>query len=328
MNLCLLSLWLLFILVFLASCEQQHHNNHGSHHGFPLISVSLNYDPTNYLSKLIASIDYPVKRFVVQIGNTHANITKEIAQQVSVAVSSNPLIRHSHIVELTHNPGAAKGFNFGIDSMQSNNESFVLILNYDIEFYPGVLKRLHHDVQQVYHHNHTFGLGMTALCCGGAWSAIVVTKRLVDEIGHFDENFYPGYFEDDDYAIRVHLSKYEAHKFADIHLKHRGFNGTVLYYSGIWDALNKIPSATEDLKQSKESWRQAFKVGEGEAKSYIHKKWGLRFYSDDEKKTNDCKTVDKMNHGCVVQYRSPFNASHPLSYWTLESSVRDRMSKD
>jgi hypothetical protein len=40
-----------------------------------------------------------------------------------------------------------------------------------------------------------FGIGFTSLCCGSEWSTVVITRRLIDSIGYFDENFYPAYYE-------------------------------------------------------------------------------------------------------------------------------------
>jgi hypothetical protein len=49
----------------------------------------------------------------------------------------------------------------------------------------------------------------------------------VQAIGYFDENFYPAYYEDDDYAIRVHLSeKFYAVKLEDTPLMHGEIDGT------------------------------------------------------------------------------------------------------
>lgn len=46
-----------------------------------------------------------------------------------------------------------------------------------------------------------FGIGFTNLCCGGQWSAFAITKKMVEKVGLFDENFYPLYFEDFDYGV-------------------------------------------------------------------------------------------------------------------------------
>ena len=44
---------------------------------------------------------------------------------------------------------------------------------------------------------------------GYFWSCVTITKRCWDNIGQFDDNFFPAYFEDNDYHTRVKL--YEEH---------------------------------------------------------------------------------------------------------------------
>jgi GT2 family glycosyltransferase len=52
---------------------------------------------------------------------------------------------------------------------------------------------------------------------------------LVEEIGYYDENFYPAYFEDNDYAIRVHYSNYEARHLDNTPLIHGNVDGSKVY---------------------------------------------------------------------------------------------------
>ena len=45
--------------------------------------------------------------------------------------------------------------------------------------------------------------------------------------GYFDENFYPAYYEDDDYAIRIHLSQhFYATKLENTPLMHGEIDGS------------------------------------------------------------------------------------------------------
>lgn len=38
------------------------------------------------------------------------------------------------------------------------------------------------------------------------WRCVTLTKRTVDEVGWFDEEFWPGYYEDNDYIHRLRLA--------------------------------------------------------------------------------------------------------------------------
>ena len=110
-------------------------------------------------------------------------------------------------------------------------------MNNDIAFYPGVLKTLAEQVEMELIRNEKFGIGFTSLCCGGEWSAVVFTRRMVNKIGLFDENFYPAYYEDDDYGIRVRLSNYQAVKFENTPMLHGMIDGSKDYLSGLFSNL-------------------------------------------------------------------------------------------
>ena len=48
----------------------------------------------------------------------------------------------------------------------------------------------------------------------------ILTPRLVEKIGYFDENFFPAYYEDIDYVIRIRLSGLREVTFSDIIIHH------------------------------------------------------------------------------------------------------------
>ena len=58
-------------VVYATLNRTSNHSIHTLNHGYiPLMSVSMNADPKNYIARLIKSIDFPVKRVLVQIGAT------------------------------------------------------------------------------------------------------------------------------------------------------------------------------------------------------------------------------------------------------------------
>eukprot|EP01035_Chromulina_nebulosa_P023083 gene23083-29909_t len=78
----------------------------------------MNVDPKNYIARLIKSIDFPVQRLIVQIGNKDHKVVRKIVKSIKEAMSENAL--HVTSVEfnlLDFNPGSAKGFNFGLRTM-------------------------------------------------------------------------------------------------------------------------------------------------------------------------------------------------------------------
>lgn len=124
--------------------KTSNHSIHIVNHGhIPLLSVSMNVDPKNYIARLIKSIDFPVQRLIVQIGvcicihktfllspfynpalfisnlgNKDHKVVRKIVKSIKEAMSENAL--HVTSVEfnlLDFNPGSAKGFNFGLRTM-------------------------------------------------------------------------------------------------------------------------------------------------------------------------------------------------------------------
>ena len=289
----------------------------------PMISISMNVDKHNYTTRLIRSIDYPVEHLFIQIGNSEYDIVKTIVDRIE-SDGVNKYISKVSISTLDFNPGAAKGFNFGLRHLSQSNHSWILIVNSDIAFYPGTLKRITKNVNFELHNDTKFGIGFTNLCCGGEWSAVAFTHRLVNEVGYFDENFYPAYYEDDDYAMRVHYSTFQAKRFEDTHLIHGHHNGSEEYHSGIKNELYERPQSTASVRL----WKEAFELGCVKSRVYFESKWGLNLTRSGNKPIMNCKTVLAMNSLCHSPFTVPFNNTlYNLSYWMMTKEVETRIRK-
>jgi GT2 family glycosyltransferase len=92
------------------------------------------------------------------------------------------------------NLGVAASWNFIIRARPA--APWWLIVNADIEFGSGDLERL---VQ-------TMDDPAPQLACLYEFGAFAINQAAVDEVGWFDENFYPIYFEDNDYRRRCALA--------------------------------------------------------------------------------------------------------------------------
>ena len=133
--------------------------------------------------------DFPTTHIIVfdngdqDIWQKHENILliKNTGENLGVAGSWNILLNHGFI-----------------------SNDYALILNDDI-----YLGRTEDDIQVILElfENDDMILGK-----GVNWSVFLIRKRLVEEIGYFDENIYPAYFEDNDFAYRMYLAgKTKAH---------------------------------------------------------------------------------------------------------------------
>lgn len=290
----------------------------------PLISVSLNTDPKNYLSRLLRSIDYPVNFIQIQIGNTDSKIVIEILSKEREAQIGNANIMQLNFTVLDHNPGSSYGFNFCLRTVSNLDIPWGIALNYDIAFYPGILRRISRAVEYHLKHDDKFGIGFTSLCCGGFYSALVVTQRLIHKVGYFDENYYPAYFEDDDYSVRVHLSSLHARQFNNTPLIHGEVDGSKAYISGLVDLLFYHPPKTKKI----DIWRDSFQRGVKRAGEYFNEKWG----ADTAKKLNEkgmvpCKTADGINSHCKGTFLHPFNNTlYNITDWVMRQEVIDHIN--
>jgi hypothetical protein len=226
---------------------------------------------------------------------------------------------------LYYNPGSSRGFNFCLRTIERLDKAWGLALNYDIAFFPGILKRISRAVEYHLKHDKKFGIGFTSLCCDGFYSAIVLTKRLIPEVGYFDENFYPAYFEDDDYSVRVHLSTLHARHFNSTPLLHGEVDGSKEYISGLVDLLFYRPPKTKEI----DIWRASFQKGVKRAGIYFDEKWGAgTSKSLNVKGEVKCKTAEGINTRCGGTFSHPFNNSlYGLSYWTLRPEVAQHIEE-
>lgn len=89
-----------------------------------------------------------------------------------------------------------------------------LIVNDDQEFQPGCLKKICQSMNENPHaHIHYVNEYQ-------AYDIFGWTRRAVEDFGLFDENFYPGYFEDWEMRLRLKLGKAQINVMQGITVKH------------------------------------------------------------------------------------------------------------
>jgi hypothetical protein len=152
--------------------------------------------------------------------------------------------------------GCAFGMNEAV--LASPGAPWWLLVNYDVAFTPfEVLGRIAAAVEKRLPsasasastsppfalHTFTFEYGAV-----NPWSNFAITRQAVAEVGLFDENFYPAYWEDADYALRASkilgdraILSLTSSDFAVVH----GKRGATVYQSGLAFAVvhGRCPSA-------------------------------------------------------------------------------------
>lgn len=96
------------------------------------------------------------------------------------------------------NRGVSRSWNMGIDEMNRTDSDWLIVMSAAIRF--GDAGGL--DFVQLLEDHSDHGV-VSALGTYG-WHLIAFSRETIEAAGRFDENFFPGYYEDIDYAIRMH----------------------------------------------------------------------------------------------------------------------------
>lgn len=98
------------------------------------------------------------------------------------------------------NLGVSGSWNIIMDYASKVNATHVLMLNDDI--YLGKTDEQIIRMLALFQHIHFFNSMMN-------WSSWILSVEAYKKIGNFDENFFPAYFEDNDYCYRMRLNEIE-----------------------------------------------------------------------------------------------------------------------
>ena len=127
------------------------------------------------------------------------------------------------------NLGVAKSWNMFMDQAVKDDIDLLFIVNDDVTFEEGsfwsavnawedkpedaVLMTAHTSIAE-----DRFYPGMADFCCFA-----LNPKEAIEKIGYFDsDNFFPAYYEDNDYLYRVKLSEYEFYLYGGLKVHHEG----------------------------------------------------------------------------------------------------------
>lgn len=114
--------------------------------------------------------------------------------------SMDPRLRErTQVVDNTDvNLGVAASWNLGLrDLMQAEDARWCLIISAAVRFDRGGF----HFIDQLRDGDLRWG-AISRL----GWHLAAIGRPMVERVGYFDENFYPGYMEDTDYTLRMHIA--------------------------------------------------------------------------------------------------------------------------
>ena len=159
------------------------------------------------LKRLIDSIDYPVSKVVILF---QGNISKN-----KISSLSNKFVEKFIFISSNMNIGVSRGWNYFMINFPS---PYWLISGDDCYFEPNTLKNIASFMSipsslenvfcglKIKNRNESLIKNLNESLTSG-FNTFVITNLLLQNVGLFDENIYPAYFEDDDLRKRIQLTK-------------------------------------------------------------------------------------------------------------------------
>ena len=275
----------------------------------PVLGVATIFH-AGYVLRCFRSIDYPVEMLVL----VHNGDDEEVGAAVEVLKRERPEMR---VVRVPENSGCAGGWNRVLAANPA--APWWLIVNDDIAFPRGALRNIAaavwgrlgrpqaRDEPKHGHFKFWYQHGSTG------WSCFALSARAVADVGTFDENIYPVYWEDQDYEWRLHAAGFASEHVRDVLVVH-GDEGAEEYQSGSMTALVNETGAARVRENFARQLRRSDNRG------YLLRKWGaLKPTQPDCPQADAAKTTTP---GCEKRWRTPFNRALPLSWWTLDDARR------
>jgi GT2 family glycosyltransferase len=161
----------------------------------PVIGTAVVFD-TYWVSRLLASVDFPVENFFIVNNNGKGEITEDLD---NLAKIKHRYIKKIHVCHMPANMGVSFSWNLIIKSYMM--APYWVIVNDDVSFGPGLLAEMDlkvksdPEVGMIHANGGDFSVG--------SWDLFLIRDTVVKQYGLFDENMYPAYSEDDDYIMRL-----------------------------------------------------------------------------------------------------------------------------
>mmetsp|Transcript_2949 Transcript_2949/g.3110 ORF Transcript_2949/g.3110 Transcript_2949/m.3110 type:complete len:395 (+) Transcript_2949:79-1263(+) len=249
----------------------------------PTIGTAVVSDPNEYLPRVLLSIDFCVNEVILYHGynmnlTSYGNILEE-----------NKFVERYQIVEDSRYLfGVSEGWNAILRISEKSNHPWLIMVAFDIIFPEGELQRLNSLYRSGYnsHNGNIFAYVNyvnfdTKLA---AYNTFLMSQEVVSRVGYFDENFFPAFYEDNDWSVRLRLAGVVITTFTEIKLwhgdlpKHNNSSGSKDYFSGTRLFINTMPY-----------WDQVSRKGIQLNNHYFQRKWNCSYTHGISINTSDCR---------------------------------------
>jgi GT2 family glycosyltransferase len=212
--------------------------------------VTIAYNSAGFLPRLFATAERGRHRIRFHLF-LHSRHTPTVKACERLADTSNVIYYPYGI-----NRGVSRSWNDGILNSYSAGADVVLIVNDDIYFSTGDVDKLAEKALQCRGSYIVtcagFHLRFNRLIASQGYSCCAVNPIAIEKIGCFDENFFPAYCEDQDYAYRARLAGLSEENCPHTTVHHGG--SCAIYADSILNAQNALT--------------------QGRNRKYYRRKWG------------------------------------------------------
>lgn len=240
----------------------------------PVIGTAV-VNSSYWVSRLLMSVDYPTKNFVIINNNGKQELNEELD---CLSKIKHKFVEKVTICHMPANIGVAGAWNLIIKCYM--NCPYWIISNDDIAFFPGFLNEMvsaadeDSNIGIIHGHKGDFDLG--------SWDLFLIKDFVIQQYGLFDENLYPAYTEDSDYIMRT-LNKLKTIKGLKSNYFH-GYGTKEDYYKEGSQTKKNDPTLEEKLNFCNEKNIE-----------YLYEKWG-------------------KDWRICCPYQTPFNKNYPMGY--------------
>lgn len=269
---------------------------------------------TKFLERCVRSIDYPVRALVIiqdteddsEVATLVSRLNDELAGKDRTIMSIRRIVNYPH-------SGCAQAWNTVYRLFPT--ERFWLFNANDVAFPPGQLGAFYGHVR-IAAQDDTVGMISSSVDFGNSdvrktfglmtWA---VTRQGVLRGGLYDENFYPGSYEDDDIVWRFWLAGLKFYALPGVITRH-GDGAT--YESG---------TSIEDKRGE-----YVGELARTRNKNYFSAKWGPKVTGTDyawlAAPGNRAATLAACASTSAERYCSPFNSGRAIGAWDFSEAYR------
>eukprot|EP01041_Mallomonas_annulata_P011097 gene11097-23198_t len=287
------------------SQNSAYHKSSSLYPCIPVMGVPVLLDPVGFLGRLISSVDFCVDHFVVVV-------SKALPQSMIENISS----QHKYIRNLqisrsdNYLIGVAEGWNKVLKSHPS--APWYLICGYDVEFLPGQLRGLsfrfwNHSNSHIVPSNskktvfanfaHTRWQNLPG---GKGYGLFAISQEVIQNVGYFDENIFPAFWEDRDWKMRMSLwpgSRVRTYR-------------NIRPWHGVHDPKIVEMKYISGTKYLPDAWREISHSATEFNREYVVRKWGC----------NPALSISRYDL-LECKYKRPFgDKNSSISFWIKDEN--------